>query len=178
MFLTEIPWDKAGWCLLGALLSYLFTVIGPVLWRTRRTRRRRDIFQTWQSAYEDLDECKWQYEEVILSNSWRGVRVANQKSSSGNTYHGRIEFVEGVFLVGNWESTLAAGNSHGASMLVLDPDGKTMVGYWAGQDATGANRIARWVLAREKSDLERAVLALKKMREASAGDRAGQPLVE
>jgi len=156
------------WAIIGALFSILFSNIIPFYLSRRRYKKRTDILGVWKSSYQGIDEKPgtWVTEDLEIDTFAGKLSFKNTLSSKNYNYNGSGNLLHDVNIIGEWNSVRPGATAKGTFMLTLCAQGDCMYGYWTGTDSFGARRYARWVLARNKKDLNKVKKYLDEMRKS------------
>lgn len=71
--------------------------------------------------------------------------VAISTKNNGRHIHDIVALVDGNIVTGRWINVAAGSRQHGSFQLVVEPDGKRMIGRWIGLDKRAKVQQGEWI---------------------------------
>jgi len=100
-------------------------------------------------------------EEIEIAMRLGKIRMRNRKNPMGDDYGVDAEVAEDGYLIGSWRSLRDGAHARGSVILLVNPLGNLMYGFFTGLGHTGERTFCGWVLARQEEDLGRGVELLR-----------------
>jgi hypothetical protein len=156
--------------LVGGILLVLGGVISvacQVLYDITMVRRKRiNIFGQWHCSYQPTVAPGWEWiiEDLLITRRLSKIIIKNSNNSRGYKWEGTATILDDQFLLGNWRSTRADKQAHGAFCLTIGFEGAYMAGFFLAPDVPEAMFASAFVLGRSPRDVETArdrLVALK-----------------
>lgn len=149
----------------------------------RKSKRKKDIIKsTCSKLFSKISENAKSYEyllgkwyshysmpykqghankEVVKISSFQnGISISSVKNSkdSKNDYYKSFGKVTDHKVIGEWQSIKTDNDAAGIFLLIIEPDGKFMYGYFTTSDDTNSIKISYWILVKEKEKPSKDIL--------------------
>jgi hypothetical protein len=138
------------------------TVIGAVLglmiskWDTwRETAKRGDLRGEWLALSHGGDHDAV-YDKIVISKSRGKLCLRNIGNPYGYSYEAFCVVESYNILHGSWRSLRTGSALTGRVLMMVDPQGTSILGAYTGKNNEGRDLLLIWTLARDADSLKEA----------------------
>jgi hypothetical protein len=147
-----------GSAFIGAVVKDLYSSVK----KTRLIRKKGLQEGEWVSSYQWVDKPNEWIDEVVDMKVKHGY-LAIESNHPSSLYEAKAELVNQEFIKGSYYSKRSGAHETGVFMFAISPGGEMLYGHFIGPTETGERKFAKWVMAKEHSNIESAKAILAKV---------------
>ncbi len=142
---------------LGGILSFLWSAIKKFFLYLGNRKEKNFLGEWFVESHSGDNKIGAVRHKVKVSTSLNGfIKIKSSGDARGYSYEGFGKIIDNRNFSGEWRSNNPGSHSNGAFLLMIDPQGRYMVGFYSGQDCDDKTSFHQWVFCRNESDIENA----------------------
>ena len=148
--------------LIGVSVAGVVSSLPKVYKYIKNIKRKSFIGEWFVYSHSGDPEIRGVNHKIKINVSFANNLVLSSfGDAQGYKYQAIGKVIDSKYFVGEWYSKNPGSHSKGTFMIIIEPQGKFMTGYYSGTDIDGKMMYHPWVFAREENNIQKAINWLK-----------------